>query len=141
MVTPWHTVPVDTVATELRADLAVGLDAAEADRRRAQEGSNELPEAPPPSLLSLFLSQFSSLIVWVLIGAALISGLLEDWLDTAAIMAIVVLNGLLGFVQEFRAERSLAMRGRRARRPTARSRWTAQVVDTTARNPWNSAYR
>ncbi|MGH6803019.1 MAG: cation-translocating P-type ATPase, partial [Methyloceanibacter sp.] len=47
-------------------------------------------------------------IVWVLVGAAVISGLLEDWLDAAAILAIVFLNGLLGFVQEFRAERSLA---------------------------------
>jgi Ca2+-transporting ATPase len=56
----------------------------------------------------LFLSQFTSVIVWVLIGAAVISGLLEDWLDAAAIIAIVFLNGLLGFVQEFRAEQSLA---------------------------------
>ena len=72
------------------------------------EGPNELPEAQPPSLLRLFLSQFTSVIVWVLIGAAIISGLLEDWLDAAAILAIVLLNGLLGFVQEFRAERSLA---------------------------------
>jgi Ca2+-transporting ATPase len=59
-------------------------------------------------LLRLFLSQFTSVIVWVLIAAAVISGLLEDWLDAAAILAIVFLNGLLGFVQEFRAERSLA---------------------------------
>ena len=44
----------------------------------------------------------------MLIGAAVISGLLEDWLDAAAILTIVILNGLLGFVQEFRAERSLA---------------------------------
>ena len=71
-------------------------------------GPNELPEAPPPSLVKLFLSQFTSVIVWVLIGAAIISGLLEDWLDAAAILAIVLLNGVLGFVQEFRAERSLA---------------------------------
>ena len=58
--------------------------------------------------MKLFLSQFTSVIVWVLVGAAVISGLLEDWLDAAAILAIVFLNGLLGFVQEFRAERSLA---------------------------------
>jgi Ca2+-transporting ATPase len=71
-------------------------------------GANELPEAPPVSPFRILLSQFSSLIVWVLIGAAVISGLLEDWIDAAAIVAIVFLNGLLGFVQEFRAERSLA---------------------------------
>ncbi|NGZ97145.1 MAG: cation-translocating P-type ATPase, partial [Nitrospira sp. WS110] len=52
--------------------------------------------------------QFASIIVWVLIGAAVISGLLQEWVDAAAIVAIVILNALLGFVQEFRAERSLA---------------------------------
>ena len=73
-----------------------------------RQGPNELPEAPPPSLVRLFFSQFTSVIVWVLIGAAILSGLLEDWLDAAAILAIVLLNGVLGFIQEFRAERSLA---------------------------------
>ena len=77
-------------------------------RRQRHEGFNELPEAPPASPLKLFLSQFTSVIVWVLIGAAVVSGLLEDWLDAAAILAIVFLNGLLGFVQEYRAEQSLA---------------------------------
>src|SRR5262249_52640328 len=80
----------------------------EAERRRAESGPNELPEASPPSPVTLFLSQFTNVIVWVLIGAAVISGLLEDWIDAAAIVTIVFLNGLLGFVQEFRAEGSLA---------------------------------
>ncbi len=105
---PWHSVPVEALAKELRTDPDAGLDSQEAGRRHASEGFNELPEAPPPSLVKLFLSQFTSVIVWVLVGAAAVSGLLEDWLDAAAILAIVFLNGLLGFIQEFRAERSLA---------------------------------
>ncbi|CUS35223.1 cation-translocating P-type ATPase [Candidatus Nitrospira nitrificans] len=104
----WYGKPTDALVGELRTDLGVGLTVEESARRLAQEGPNELPDAPPPSLLKLFLAQFSSLIVWVLIGAAVVSGLLEDWIDAAAILAIVFLNGLLGFVQEFRAERSLA---------------------------------
>ena len=104
----WYAKPTEALAGELRTDLNVGLNVDETARRQAQEGPNELPDAPPPSLLKLFLSQFSSLIVWVLIGAAIVSGLLEDWIDAAAILAIVFLNGVLGFVQEFRAERSLA---------------------------------
>jgi Ca2+-transporting ATPase len=104
----WYAKPTEALAGELRTDLNIGLNVEEAARRQAQEGPNELPDAPPPSLLKLFLSQFSSLIVWVLIGAAIVSGLLEDWIDAAAILAIVFLNGVLGFVQEFRAERSLA---------------------------------
>jgi Ca2+-transporting ATPase len=108
VVLPWHRLPAEAVAAALAADPERGLSADEADRRRSREGFNELPEAPPPSLLKLFLSQFTSVIVWVLVGAAIVSGLLEDWLDAAAILAIVLLNGILGFVQEFRAERSLA---------------------------------
>lgn len=104
----WYARPAEALANELLTDLNVGLPVDEAARRQVQDGFNELPEARPPSLLKLFLSQFSSLIVWVLIGAAIVSGLLEDWVDAAAILAIVFLNGVLGFVQEFRAERSLA---------------------------------
>jgi Ca2+-transporting ATPase len=104
----WHALSAEAAAAALSTTLDAGLGAGEAVRRQTQEGFNELPEAPPPSLLRLFLSQFTSVIVWVLIGAAGISGLLEDWLDAAAILAIVFLNGLLGFAQEARAERSLA---------------------------------
>ncbi|MBX3326461.1 MAG: cation-translocating P-type ATPase, partial [Nitrospira sp.] len=107
-VRAWYARPAEALVDELRTDLHSGLSIDDVACRRAQDGSNELPEAPPPSLLKLFLSQFASLIVWVLIGAAIVSGLLEDWIDAAAILAIVFLNGLLGFVQEFRAERSLA---------------------------------
>lgn len=98
----------EDLARQVEADPEHGLAAEEAQRRLDSQGANELPESPPPSLLSLFLSQFTSVIVWVLIGAAVISGFLEDWLDAAAILTIVLLNGVLGFVQEFRAERSLA---------------------------------
>jgi Ca2+-transporting ATPase len=108
MVGAWHRSQPDALATELSTNVEEGLSDQEAGQRLQQEGPNELPEAPPPSPLKLFLSQFSSVIVWVLIGAAVVSGLLEDWLDAAAILAIVLLNGCFGFVQEFRAERSLA---------------------------------
>ncbi len=105
---PWHSLPAGVLGAALHTDPDTGLGTAEAGERQARGGFNELPEAPPPSLLRLFLSQFTSVIVWVLIGAAVVSGLLEDWLDAAAIVAIVFLNGMLGFIQEFRAERSLA---------------------------------
>jgi P-type Ca2+ transporter type 2C len=104
----WYAGTAEALADELLTDLNVGLTGEEAARRQEQDGPNELPEAPPPSLLKLFASQFTGLIVWVLIGAAVVSGFLEDWIDAAAILAIVLLNGVLGFVQEFRAERSLA---------------------------------
>ncbi|HET9606346.1 MAG TPA: cation-translocating P-type ATPase [Nitrospira sp.] len=104
----WHAMPAEAVVTALSTDVMSGLGDEEVVRRQRHEGFNELPEAPPASPLKLFLSQFTSVIIWVLAGAAVVSGLLHDWLDAAAIMAIVFLNGGLGFIQEFRAERSLA---------------------------------
>jgi Ca2+-transporting ATPase len=104
----WHALKVEALCDELRSDPERGLEAAEAAARFLKHGPNELPEAPPVSPLKLFLEQFTSLIVWVLIAAAIISGILQEWVDAAAILAIVILNAILGFVQEFRAERSLA---------------------------------
>jgi Ca2+-transporting ATPase len=104
----WHAMPAEAVVTALSTEVISGLGDEEVVRRQRHEGFNELPEAPPASPLKLFLSQFTSVIIWVLAGAAVVSGLLHDWLDAAAIMAIVFLNGGLGFIQEFRAERSLA---------------------------------
>ena len=67
-VIPWHTQSADVLASALFTDLDHGLGVDEVARRQASDGFNELPEAPPPSLLKLFLSQFTSVIVWVLIG-------------------------------------------------------------------------
>jgi P-type Ca2+ transporter type 2C len=107
IVGTWYSCSADALAKGLQTSLSRGLSDHDAQERFQRDGSNELPEAQLPSLLRLFLSQFTSVIVWVLIGAAILSGFLEDWLDAAAILAIVLFNGVLGFIQEFRAERSL----------------------------------
>ena len=104
----WHACSQGEIERELAVDPAAGLSGEEAARRLSAHGRNELPEAPPLSPWHILAAQFTSLIVWVLIGAALVSGLLEEWIDAGAILAIVVLNGLLGFLQEYRAEQSLA---------------------------------
>lgn len=108
MTSLWHTLTTEALEQELQSDMDRGLTVSEAQHRLATIGPNELPEAAPPSPLKIFLRQFANLIVWVLIGAAAVSGLLQEWIDAVAILAIVVLNAILGFVQEFRAERSLA---------------------------------
>ena len=71
-------------------------------------GPNRLIEKPPVSAWRRFLDQFRDLVIWILIVAAIIAGLLGEWSDTLAILAIVLLNGLLGFFQEERAEQALA---------------------------------
>jgi Ca2+-transporting ATPase len=104
----WYARSTEEIGRELGVLPGQGLDEDEAARRLSTHGRNELPEAAPPSPWHILGAQFSSLIVWVLIGAALVSGLLGEWVDAGAILAIVLLNGLLGFVQEYRAEQSLA---------------------------------
>ncbi len=104
----WYARSDDDLGRDLRVVLTEGLAEDEARRRLTVHGRNELPEAPPPSPWRILGAQFTSLIIWVLIGAALVSGLLGEWVDAGAILAIVLLNGVLGFLQEYRAEQSLA---------------------------------
>jgi Ca2+-transporting ATPase len=84
-----------------------GLSAGEALQRLTEAGPNELSEGVKVSPITLLLNQFKDFMVLVLMGATLISGLLGEYLDAITILAIIVINGLLGFIQEFRAERSL----------------------------------
>jgi Ca2+-transporting ATPase len=85
-----------------------GLTPDEVSSRRAERGPNTLTEEPPVPAWKRLAAQFKDLVVWILIAAAIISGLLEEWVDTAAILAIVIVNGIIGYVQEARAERALA---------------------------------
>ncbi len=105
---PWHTETPTALGERLGVDLVCGLDEPEARRRLDLSGPNELPPPRRSSPLRLFLSQFASVLIGVLVGAALVAGFLGDWVDSVAILAIVLLNGVLGFLQEFRAERSFS---------------------------------
>ena len=105
--TSWHTLPADEVLARL-GSAAAGLSAAEAARRLATNGPNELVEAQRINPSQIFFRQFKSLIIWILIAAGIISGLLGEAIDAGAILAIVVLNAFIGFYQEFNAEKSIA---------------------------------
>jgi Ca2+-transporting ATPase len=85
-----------------------GLSDTDAAERLARFGRNQLTEKKGRSPLGQFLDQFKDFIIWVLIGAAVVSGFLGEWMDALAIIAIVILNSIMGFVQEYRAEKSLA---------------------------------
>ncbi|OGF50679.1 MAG: calcium-translocating P-type ATPase, SERCA-type [Candidatus Firestonebacteria bacterium RIFOXYA2_FULL_40_8] len=92
----------------LESDLQKGLTLSEAEKRLEKYGKNELTGKKGINPLTVLLGQFNNILVWILIGAALISGFLQEWVDAFAIIAIVILNALLGFIQEYRAEKSLA---------------------------------
>jgi len=104
---PWAS-GIDDVVRLLGTDLNQGLTAAEVARRHGLYGRNELPTAVGTPWWVRMASQFNQLVVWILVVAAIISGVSGDLLETAAILAIVLLNGLLGFFQEERAEQALA---------------------------------
>jgi Ca2+-transporting ATPase len=95
------------VLKELQVDPACGLAEAEAVARRWEYGANVLAEAPRPGIWFFLGKQFTDFMVLVLLGAAVVSFLCGEYLDAGVILAIVFLNALLGFFQEYRAERSL----------------------------------
>ena len=103
----WYQQPAEAALATLRTS-ADGLTAAEASRRLAEHGPNLLREEKRRTALGLLAGQFTDVMILVLLAAAVISGLIGDVVDTIAIVAIVVLNAAVGFVQEYRAERAMA---------------------------------
>ncbi len=104
----WHSYSAETVAQKLSVRLDQGLSPEVAARRLAEVGPNELREAPRPPFWKLLLEQFTSFLVIMLIVASIISALLGDYVEAAAIMAIVLLNAMVGVIQESKAEEALA---------------------------------
>lgn len=105
---PWHTLTADQTTQRLQVDPAQGLTTAEAEQRHARFGPNELIDRGIKSPWLILLDQFKETMVIVLIIAAIISGFLGEVKDTIAILVIVVLNAILGFTQEYRAEQAMA---------------------------------
>ncbi len=104
----WHSLDTVQVVQQQRSDAGSGLSKPEVSKRLEKFGPNQLPERPPTPAWRAFLEQFSDFMILVLLGAAALSMFLGEVADAVAIAAIVFLNAVLGFVQEARAERSLA---------------------------------
>ena len=85
-----------------------GLSGAEAARRLAEHGPNRLPEPPRRNPALRFLAHFHNVLIYVLIGAAAVTAALAHWVDTGVILAVVIVNAVIGFVQEGRAEQAMA---------------------------------
>lgn len=90
------------------ASSSAGLTTAEAKQRLATNGPNQLKEDQRIRPLQIFLNQFKTFITWILIAAGAVSGFLGEGMDAIAILAIVILNAVIGFYQEFNAEKSIA---------------------------------
>src|SRR5215510_12040121 len=103
----WHSVAVDEVVKRLATDIGKGLEADEAAKRLQKYGPNRLPEGKRRGPFMRFLSQFNNILVYVLLGAGFTKLMLNLWVDAAIIFGVVILNALLGFFQEGKAEKAL----------------------------------
>jgi len=104
----WHALEPEEVLNNLNVPLETGLSSTEAAERLETYGHNELVEKAGRTIWQKLWEQINSFVIWLLIGAAVISAVLGDWVEAGAIMLIVVLNAIMGVVQESRAEASLA---------------------------------
>jgi magnesium-transporting ATPase (P-type) len=101
-----HAVEVSNSLAALQAD-GQGLSQSESDQRLAKHGPNRLPEAPRRHVVLRFLSHFHNVLIYVLLGAATITGALGHFVDTGVILAVVIANAIIGFIQEGRAEQAM----------------------------------
>jgi Ca2+-transporting ATPase len=127
----WYQLSVDETVTTLETDVAQGLSSDEAARRLAQYGSNEIIERGGRTKWQILIEQFANILTLILIVAAVISIFLGDEIEAIVILAIVILNGMLGFYQEYKAEQSMEAL-KRMSVPTVRVRRDGQVRELSA---------
>ena len=104
--TRWHARQAEEALLELDST-AAGLTHEQAAQRLLRYGPNRLDEAKPASVWQRVLRHLNNVLLYVLIAAALVTGLMGHWVDTFVIIAVVVLNVAIGFVQEGKAEKAL----------------------------------
>lgn len=133
MEQPWR---LDTaaVAAQLQTDTATGLTAQEAEQRLVTYGPNELVDRGVKSIWKILWEQLTDVMVLLLIVASIISAFIGEISDTFVILAIVVLNTILGLTQEYRAERAIAELKKLAV-PTVRVRRGGRITESS-RAPW-----
>src|SRR6056297_1218132 len=104
---PFHALPADQAFSTLRAS-DQGLASDEAARRLQVHGPNRLPAAPRRSAARRFLAQFQNVLIYVLLAAAAVTAALGHLVDTGVILAVVLVNAVIGYIQEGKAEQALA---------------------------------
>jgi magnesium-transporting ATPase (P-type) len=104
---PWHALPVGELIEKVGTDQDAGLRAEEVSARLNKYGPNRLPTAGKRSPLMRFLMQINNVLIYVLLAAAVGKLLLGEWLDASVILGVVIINALLGFIQEGKAEKAL----------------------------------
>jgi magnesium-transporting ATPase (P-type) len=103
---PWQNMSVDSILKQLNVSTS-GLSHDEANARLEKYGANRLPEAAKRTAFMRFLIQFHNILIYVLIGCAVVTAFLKHWVDTGVILAVVIANAIIGFIQEGKAEKAM----------------------------------
>ncbi|MFH1249081.1 MAG: cation-translocating P-type ATPase [archaeon] len=104
----WHELDAKEVFSKLNSSPDVGLSEKAAEERLKQYGYNQLQEASKINPLKMFLEQFNSFLVYILLSAVVVLGFLQEWLDFFVILIVILFNAILGFIQQYRAEKAIA---------------------------------
>jgi Ca2+-transporting ATPase len=131
MTVEWYKMTAVQALRELGSSADTGLSADESRQRLEQYGPNELQEKAGRTRLQILAEQFLNILTILLVIAALISLVLGDWIEAIAIFVIVILNGILGYTQEYRAEQSMAAL-KKMSVPTVRVRRGGQLAEVSA---------
>lgn len=102
----WHLLPLSEISQKLKTSPS-GIDSTTATQRLSEYGENKIAEKKKKTLLQKLLNQFTDFMILILIAAAIISGVLGDMTDAIIILAIVIINAAVGFIQEYRAEKAM----------------------------------
>ena len=128
MTTSWHTVTLGALERELNTSFHEGLSGSEAAARLKLHGPNKLPEAKPTSLFLIFLRQFQSPLIYILLAASVVVLAMEEVTDALVILFVLVFNAIVGMLQEGRAQNTLAALKRFAETPATVLRDGTAVV-------------
>jgi len=127
---PWHALSIQEILERLGTSLR-GLSPEEVRQRQAQYGLNTSPRPPQPSAWKRFLRQFHNALIYVLLVSAVITAFLGYWVDAGVILGVVLVNALIGFIQEGRAEEALEA-VRNLLSPRAKVRREGRLIEVAA---------
>ena len=103
----WFNKSVDDISKKLDSNLTSGLSTAEAKKRLEKYGENKLKSSTQKNILQLFFSQINDVMIYILLIAAIISAFMKEYSDSVIILVVILINSVIGVVQEYKAEKSL----------------------------------
>jgi len=127
----WHNLSIEEITKLLKTNLEEGLSEDEVKKRQKEFGKNLLPEEKPFSKLKIFLGQFKSPLIYILLIAGIITLILAEYTDAIVIFAAVFLNAIVGFIQENKASQTLKALKKAVKQEAEVLRGNLRIIDST----------